>query len=231
MLIDEWTIALQSAVAQLSQNILIFIPKIIFAIIIFAIGWILASIVYKVIEQLIKTLKVDKALNSAGVGDLVEKTGFRLNTGVLLGGLAKWFIIILTFTVSLELLGLQSVTAFLWYVVKYSLPQIIIAVLILLIAGILADFVKNIILNALKAASITSAKFIASFAKWSIWVLAILVALEQLGIARSFIQTLFAGFVIALSLAFGLAFGLGGKDEAARILKKIREEITNNSDN
>jgi hypothetical protein len=62
-------------------------------------------------------------------------------------------------------------------------------------------------------------------AKWAIWITAIMAALTQLGIATSLLQTLFAGVVIALSLAFGLAFGLGGRDAAARTIEKIRSDI------
>ena len=79
-----------------------------------------------------------------------------------------------------------------------------------------------------KAAHLPSAGFLGGMAKWAIWIFAILAAMYQLGIAGAFVQTLFTGFIAALSLAMGLAFGLGGKDVAARFLERLRSDISDN---
>ncbi|MEK7147993.1 MAG: hypothetical protein AAB758_01720, partial [Patescibacteria group bacterium] len=76
-----------------------------------------------------------------------------------------------------------------------------------------------------KTAGVHSAHFAGAIAKWAIWIFAILVALSQLGIAAAFSQTLFTGLVIAISLALGLSFGLGGQQAAANFLEKLRGEM------
>ncbi len=228
MLADQWSLAVQGAFALVWSNLIVFIPKIILALLVFALGWILGVILGRIVEQITRALKIDKALRSAGVDELVEKIGFKLNAAKLMGGLVKWFIVIAFFTLVLGILELNQVTTFMWSIVLMYLPRVIVAVLIMMIAAILAQAAYDVVLGAAKASGIKTAKFMASFAKWAIWVFALIIVLPQLGIAAAFLQTLFAGFVIALSLAFGLAFGLGGKEEAAKILANMRKELSNN---
>ncbi len=114
---------------------------------------------------------------------------------------------------------------FLQNVVLLYLPQVIVAVLIVILAAILADVVKNIVMGSARAAGVRQAAMAGAVAKWSIWIFATLAALNQLGVASEFWQTLFTGIVVALSLAFGLAFGLGGKEAAARTIEKLRDEM------
>ncbi len=130
---------------------------------------------------------------------------------------------------SLEVLGLTQVNTFLQQVVLLYLPRVIVAVLILLVAVVIASAMQRVVVGAAKAADIRSANFLGSVTKWSIWVFAVLMALFQLGIAAPFVQTLFTGVVVALSIGFGLAFGLGGQDAAAGFLAKVRSEIKNHN--
>jgi len=82
-----------------------------------------------------------------------------------------------------------------------------------------------VVVASAKTAGMSSAHFAGSIAKWSVWVFAILVALSQLGIAAAFSQTLFTGIVIALSLAIGLSFGLGGQEAAGRFIERLRSDM------
>ena len=84
---------------------------------------------------------------------------------------------------------------------------------------------QSLVVGSAKAAEVKSANFLGSVTKWSIWVFAILMALFQLGVAAPFLQTLFTGFIVALALALGLSFGLGGKDTAKRILEKMEDSF------
>jgi hypothetical protein len=124
-----------------------------------------------------------------------------------------------------DILGLNQVTSFLNNTLLY-LPNVVVATIILSIAFLLGSFVYTIVRSSTKAAGVMSATLLATIIKWSIVVFGLLAALLQLGIATSLVNTIFIGLVAALSLAIGLAFGLGGKEEAALILKKLREEIT-----
>lgn len=226
MLIEKWSDVLQNSFQDIGTGLMNFIPNLFVAIVIFIIGWIVGSILARVVAQIIKSLKIDNALRSAGVGDLVTKAGFNLDSGVFIGGLVKWFFIIVFLIASLDVLGLSQVNQFLQNVVLSYLPQVIVAIFILVVAVVIAEAMQKIVVGSAKAANIKSANFLGSATRWSIWIFAILTALMQLGIATSFIQTLFTGVIIAFSLAIGLSFGLGGQEAAARYIEKIRHEIS-----
>jgi len=224
MILKTWSEVLAQSFQDLWSGVISFVPNLVVALIIFIAGWVVGSLLGRVVSQIIKSLKVDNALKSAGSEELLNKAGFRLDSGKFLGGLVKWFIIIVFLVASFDVLGLDKVNSFLQQVVLLYLPQVIVAVLILLVAALIADAMQSIVKGSAKAAEIKSANFLGNVTKWSIWVFAILMALYQLGVAAAFVQTLFTGFVVALALASGLAFGLGGKESAAKILKKLERE-------
>jgi small-conductance mechanosensitive channel len=185
-----------------------FIPNLLIALVIILLGWLIGVLLGRVVSQIIKAIKIDDALRRAGVEEFLNRGGLNLNSGAFLGGLVRWFVIIAFLIASFEVLGLYQVTGFLRDILNY-LPQVIVAVLILIAAGIVADAMKKIVLSSAKTAELSAAPFLATVTKWVIWVFAILVALSQLGIAAGFIQTVFTGLVVALSLGIGLAFAPG----------------------
>ena len=138
--------------------------------------------------------------------------------------MVKWFVILIFLLASLEALQLTDVTTFLSAVVLTYLPHVIVAVLILLAAAVISQAAHRIVSGSAAIANIHTANLLGTLARWAIWIFALLAALDQLGVTP-FIQTLFNGVVVALSLAFGLAFGLGGQQAASEYIKKLREEI------
>jgi len=225
MYLQTWASVLQQSFSMLLQNTIAFIPNLLVAIIVFVIGWFLGSVIGRVISQAVRAAKVDHALKSAGVEDVVKRAGYTLDSGAFLGGLVKWFIIIVFFMFSLQVLNLTGVTLFLNQVVLSFLPAVIVAVLILLVAAVIAEVAQGVVVGAARAAGIRSAGFAGTVTRWAIWAFAIIMALSQLGIGAQYFQTLFMGIVVALSLAFGLAFGLGGQETASRFLERTREQM------
>lgn len=225
MIVQQWADVLIRAFQDLSLAVIAFVPNIVVAIVIFVIGWVIGAILGRIVAQVVHALRVDNALRSAGVEEVLSKAGFGLNAGRFIGELIKWFIIAVFLVASLEVLGLTQVNVFLQEVVLLYLPQVIVAVLILLLAAVIAELAKNVVTASAKAAGAHSVNLIGSVTKWAIWVFAALAALSQLGVATAFVQTLFTGVVIALALGFGLAFGLGGRDAAADYIDKMRKEI------
>lgn len=226
-IISDWGVELGNAFTGIGVEALQFLPKLLLAIIIFIAGWVVGSVLAEVVSKIVKAVKVDAVLEGAGARGLLEKAGFNLNTGAFLGGLVKWFIIIVFLVAALDVLKLEAVNTFLTNVVLGYIPQVIVATLILIVAAVLADFTQKVLTGGARALDSKSAGFVGGVARWAIWIVAILAALNQLGIAGQMMQTLFTGLVAMLAIAGGLAFGLGGKDAASRYIEKLREDISN----
>lgn len=224
-MLNDWSNVLTQSFQELWMGVIGFLPNLVIAVVIFVVGWVIGALIGKIITQVVRSLKVDNALRSTGVEDALSRGGFKLDSGLFLGGLVKWFVIVVFLVASLDVLGLSQVNVFLQQVVLLYLPQVIVAVLILLVAAVIADAMQSVVTGSAKAAHIGHASFLGAITKWSIWIFAILAALYQLGVAPVFLQTLFTGIVVALSLASGLAFGLGGQDAARRFVEGLRKDM------
>lgn len=202
-----------------------YVPSLIVAVIIFIIGWVISAIVGQAFESVINALKIDRLFKNTGAEETMNKMGMKFSVGGFIGGLIRWFIVIVFLMTSLEIVGLTQVNQFLREVVLGYLPQVVVASLILIVATIVADAASRMVSGSAKAANVKSANLLGVITKYAIWIFALLIALSELGIAPQFMQILFIGIVAMLALAGGLAFGLGGKDAAARTIEKIKEDI------
>jgi small-conductance mechanosensitive channel len=225
MLINTWGEVFSTSLQALWLGFISFVPNLIIAIIVFIIGWVIASVVDKALRQVIGALKVDRLFQSAGVENAMNRAGIKLSVGGFIGSIVKWFIVVVFLMTSLEVIGLTQVNDFLREVVLQYLPQVIIAAFVLILASVISDAMKKIIVGSAKAAGIHSANMLGSIAYYAIWIFAFIIALSQLGVAPTFMQILFTGIIAMLAIAGGLAFGLGGKDAAARSIEKIRGEM------
>ncbi len=228
MLIYTWGEVFSASLQNLWFGFISFVPSLILAIVIFIIGWVVGSILSKAIQQVVGALKLDSLFKSAGADDLFNRAGMKLNVGGFLGGIVKWFIIVVFLMTSLELLGLTQVNDFLRETVLFYLPKVAIAALVLIIATVIADAMKKVIAGSARAAHVASANLLGSIARYAIWIFAFIIALSELGIAATFMQILFTGLVAALAIAFGLAYGLGGRDAAAKSIERIANETSHN---
>jgi len=224
MYIQTWGEVFTQSLQNVWLGVASFVPNLIIALIILAIGWILAVLVEKLVEHLFKALKVDVALKSAGLEEVVKRAGHNLNSGLFVGALVKWFIIVVFLMSSFDVLGLAQFAIFLRQVVGY-LPQVIVAVLVLMVAMVVGNVMERVVIASSKATNIKSAEMLGHITRWAIWIFAILTALFNLGIAPSLIQTLVTGVLAGGALAIGLAFGLGGKDYAKSVIEGTMKKL------
>ncbi len=224
MLLQTWGEVLGASLQNLWWGFVSFVPNLIVAVVIFIIGWVIASVIGRVIDQAITALKIDSLFKSAGADKMFEKAGFHFSVGGFLGGLVKWFVIVVFLMTALEIVGLTQVNSFLREVVLSYLPQVVIASLVLIVATVISDAMRKIVEGSARAANVHSAKLLGTIVKYAIWIFALIIALSELGIASQFMQILFTGIIAMLAIAGGLAFGLGGKDAAAKCIEKVRSE-------
>lgn len=225
MIVTQSAGAVQGSFYDLWFTVAQYIPAILAAVVVFLIGWIVGVILYRVVVEVVRVLRIDDALRAAGMNDAAKHVGFNLDVGKFLGRLVEWFVILVFLIAALDILGLTRVTIMLQTVVLLYLPQVIVAALIIILGAIVAEVVRGLIAHSGRATGAHGANLAGTVAKYAIWAWAVMAALQQLGIAAEMIQTLFTGIVIALALGLGLAFGLGGKDAAARTIERVRSEI------
>ncbi|MCX6757917.1 MAG: hypothetical protein NTZ44_03505 [Candidatus Nomurabacteria bacterium] len=219
-----WGDVFNASLQSLWWGFIQFAPKLILAIVFFIIGWVLGNLVAKAFDNVIATLKLDRLFQSIGLEGMLMKMGLKLNVGYFIGQIVKWFILIAFLLPSLSLMGLDTVTSFLKDDVLAFLPRVIVAAFILIIATVVAEAISRAISGGAKAMNLRSANMLASIARYAIWIFAFIIALGQLGVAPAYMQIMFTGVVGMLAIAGALAFGLGGKDAAARLIENIRND-------
>jgi len=224
--IQTWGSAIRDVWINTAADVVYVLLNILVAVLIFSAGWIAADFVGKLVGKLIKRIKLDAFFKEMGLERALNKGNIKLNSAGFISGLIKWFVIALFFMASLQVLGLDAVASFIQTVLVGYLPKVIIAVLILLVSMIFGEVVDKLVVAVSSAGHLKSSKALGALAKWSIVIFAVLAALVELDIAPSLIQILFIGVVSALSLAFGLAFGLGGRDAASRAVEGVWQRVS-----
>ena len=188
------------------------------------IGILIARWVGVIVATFLGKIRLNQVLKRMGIEEALAKIDTRLNAPKFFGEIVKWFLIIVFLMVSSEIVGLTQFSQFLEKVISYF-PNIFIACLIFLVAVFLSDLSQKIVVGTLEKEKITYSKFLGKAIHWVIWLFAILAILYQLQIAPFLILAIFIGMVVTISIALGIAFGLGGKDLAAKILKEMEEKF------
>ncbi|MES2436736.1 MAG: hypothetical protein V4519_01890 [Patescibacteria group bacterium] len=214
---DVTAASLQTAWFNLLQHL----PKIIGALLILIIGWIVASVIGGLVKRVVRATGLDEVVERSQLNQKLRVSGkYKLLSGMI-GEFVKWFIIIVVLIAAANTLNLPQVTEFFNAIALY-IPRAIVAVIILVVGLLLGEFVANLVRGGLEASKlpVRHKQTLGSVAKYAIIVFSIMAALVQLNIVPELIQILFGGFVLALALAFGL----GGREEAARFLASFRQE-------
>jgi len=202
-----------------------FIPTLLLALALLFAGFIFAWIFEVVSKKVMRIVMLDKIVEKVGLKTLFDKAGLKISFTRLLSGVVYWFVLIVFLASVVNVLGLTQLSSFLDQLVAY-LPNVIAAVAILVIGILVANLLFNVVKHASESARLRSANFLASLTKWSIFVFAFIAALVQLKVAPDLLKILFTGFVVMISLAGGLAFGLGGKEAAKDVIDKIKGGVS-----
>ena len=206
------------------QNLTEVSPPIFWAGLVLLVGIIISKWIGGLSAAFLNQIKLNQVFKRMGLEEALLKIDARLNAPKFFGEIVKWFFIIVFLMVSFEILGLTQFSQFLGKVIGYY-PNIFISALIFIVAAFLADFSQKIVVGTLEKEKITYSRFVGKWISWAIWLFAILAILYQLQITPSLILVIIIGMVATTSIALGIAFGLGGKDLAAKILKELEEKF------
>ena len=217
--ISDWSSAMMTSLAAALAMFLSAIPKIIGFVVILVVAWLLAALVEKGVAAILRAVRFNELAQRAGLADFVQKMGTSTDTSGMIGLVAKWFIRIIGLVVAFDALGLPAISDVLRDLLLW-LPNLIVAMVVLVIGGLAARALSNLVRGATAEAGMSSANLLAKVASTLVWAFAIVVAVNQIGIATTLVNTLFMAFVGAIALGLGLAFGLGGRETAGQIVSR-----------
>jgi hypothetical protein len=202
-----------------------FFFKIALVVVLVIIGWVAGKMLKMFIKKIVIKTDLDVLLRKMELESLLEKMGYRLNSGNFLGDVARWLVFLGFFIVSLNILGLSEVTEFMVLVLG-SVMNIIIAIIIFALAVFVARFVKKLTEGTASAMKVKTGNFMGNIAAGIVYFSALVTVLglfEVTQVILQFVGIIVAGIITALALAFGLAFGLGGKERAAEIIEDMKK--------
>ena len=214
MLFDPW----KDFAVQLAD----FFPKLLASFVILVIGWMIAKVTQMAVTKTLKFLKVDVLSEKAGVEGFLKQGGMTHSSVGILGILVYWILMLIVLLIALNSLGLQTASDLLNRIILY-IPNVIVAVFVLIIGMYFAGFLESVMETYLKNAGVKNARAIANGARYAIVVFVISMALEQLNIGKELVVSGFQIAFGAVCLALALAFGLGGRDWAAGVIAKMQK--------
>ena len=219
----SWNELIADPIRQMLTKILAYLPILLGALIILIVGWIVAKAIQRLVDWLLKTVRFDMVADKAGISEVLRKGNLKTTAREVVSGLVYWLIMIMVLVMVVNALGLPKASDILASLFAY-VPKVIAALFVLVVAMFLANFVSGIVRIAAVNAKLPKPELLAGISRWAIIIFALTIALVELGIGTLLVTTTFNIILGGICLALALAFGLGGKDAAARYLEELKEK-------
>jgi hypothetical protein len=219
----NWNELIAEPIRQMLTKIMAYLPILLGALIILIVGWIVAKLIKRAVDLLLKAVRFDAMADKTGISEVLRKGDLKITAREVISGLVYWLIMIMVLVMTVDALGLPKASDILASLFAY-IPKVIAALLILVVAMFLAGFVSGIVQIAAGNAKLPKPEMLAGISKWAIIIFALTIALAQLGIATLLVTATFNIILGGIVLALALAFGLGGKDAAAKYLEELKHK-------
>lgn len=226
---SDYPDVVQNSITNLYDQVIQYLPNIIAALIVLLIGWALGLFLGNIVKRGLQAIGIDGLGDQLGLKRLSERSGRTIRISAIVQWIIKWFFILASIIAAADILGLNTVSNFFYSDVLGYAGHVVIAMAILLIGLLAANFLSDVVEGTVRAGGFETARLLGSITRWAITVFAIIAALSELQIAADFLNYLFMGVVVMLALAGGLAFGLGGRDHARKVLDSIENGIKKRS--
>jgi hypothetical protein len=213
------------AVNAMLTSFLAALPSIVGALLLLVIGWIVAGIVGGFVARLLRKVGVDQLATKAGITAFLQRARLKLDAPGLVGGIITWYVRLIFVVMAANAVGITAVSDVLGQIIAF-IPNLLVALLILGAFAWLAGVTRNLVLGATESAAVPNSGALATLAYATVLGFGIVAAASQIGVAATLINILFTGIVAAIAIAFGLAFGLGGREEAAQVLRGWRGQAS-----
>jgi hypothetical protein len=196
-----------------------FLPRILLAILIVVVGWMLAKGVRFAIVKGLRAVNFNVLAERAGMDSFLRDGGIQSDTTDILGLLFYWLVILASLVMAFNLLGLEYITELLGRVVWF-LPKVMVALLILAFGAYFARFIGNAVTAYGRNIRLQDADVLGRIAQYAIIAFVVLIALDQVDVGGDIVRQTFLIVLAGVVFALALAFGLGGKEWAAEMLER-----------
>jgi flagellar biosynthesis protein FliQ len=196
-----------------------FLPRILLAVLIFVVGWMIAKMVRFAIAKGLRAVNFHVLTERAGMDSFLRDGGIRADTTEILAMLFYWLAILASLVIGFNLLGLEYITDLLGRVLWF-LPKVMVALLILAFGAYFARFIGNAVQAYCRNVHLQDADILGRIAQYAILAFVVLIALDQVDIGGEIVRQTFLIVLAGLVFALALAFGLGGKEWAAEMLER-----------
>lgn len=223
---NDYPSVVQNSFLSLYDRVIQFLPNILASIIVLLIGWILGYFIGNILKRALVSVGIDSLGDQLGLKHLSDRSGRDIKISSLVQWIIKWFFILASIIAAADILGLSDITNFFYNDVMGYAGHVVIAMAIMLLGILAANFLSDVIRGTVRAGGFESGNLLGSLTKWAIIIFAVIAALSELQIAQAFLLDLFRAIIAMLAVAGGLAFGLGGKDHAKKVLDYVENGIT-----
>jgi len=219
----EWENLIVEPIRQMLTKIMAYLPVLLGALIILIVGWIAAKIIRWIVDGALKAIRFDTLADKAGISKVLMKGDLKITARMVISGLVYWLVIIMVLVMVVNALGLPKASDVLASLFAY-VPKVIAALFVIVVAMFLASFVSGIVRIAAGNAKLPKPEMLAGVSRWAIIIFAATIALSELGIGTLLVTTTFNIILGGIVLALAIAFGLGGKDAAAKYLEELKQK-------
>ena len=220
--VTDWGTAVMTSLTAALALLLSGIPKVVGFLVILIVGWFIASAVAAVVSAVLRAVRFNDLAQRAGLSGFVQQMGLRTDAAGFVALIGKWFVRLIVLVSAFDALGLPAVSQVLQQLLLW-LPNLVVAIIALVVGGLAANALARLVRGATAESGLGNPDLLASIARVAVWAFAIVIAVNQMGIATALVNTLFMATVGCVALALGLAFGLGGRETAAVIVRNWYE--------
>ena len=220
--LDVFVASLTSFWTQLAS----FVPQLLAALVLLFVGWILANLARTGVIKLLDLLRFDSLAEKTGIEAFLKQGHLDISLGRLLANLVYWVIIFIVIVTVANSLGLHMV-AELFNKIVFYIPNVIVAILVLVFGILIARIINRLVFAYLNNIGVQGALTISTLSEYAVIIFVVFVALEQLEIGTNLLTAAFQIGFGAVGLALALAFGLGGREWAAGVIKRMTERDSN----
>ena len=224
---NQWGTALTTSAAAALSLFFSAIPRLIGFLVILLIGWLISGLLAAGVTTLLRAVHFNLLAQRSGFHGFLLNMGLRTDSSSFIANTVKWFVRLIVLVVAFDALGLPAVSTVLQQFLLW-IPNLVAAVVLLVIAGLAANALSDLVRGATAQAEFENPDLLAIITRVAVWSFGIVVAVNQIGVGQQLVNTLFVGLTSALALAAGFAFGLGGRDVAARIVQGWYRRISVN---